>query len=71
MGCGGGVRGGWSWVLVDWTCWCVILRWNFAVLVDLGSCLRTRLDARPGHEVKNYESVALYQVSMTGLKQSW
>ena len=70
MGCGGGVNGGWGWCLVDRTCWREILRWPLAVLVDLGRCLHTRLDANIVQVVNKPASMALRQLSMTGLKQA-
>ena len=71
IGCAGCVGGSGGWVLVDRTFWHAILRWPFSVSMDLGRCLRTRLDMRPGQVVKNPVSMALHQVFMTVLKQAW
>ena len=50
MGWGGGVRR--DWTLVDQTCWREIPRRLLDVSMDLGRCLRTSLDVRPGQVVK-------------------
>ena len=70
MGYGGGVGGVGGGVLVDRTCWRANLRWPLAVSINLGSCLRTRLDVRPGQVVKKPAYMALQQVSIMGLKQA-
>ena len=41
-----------------------------AVSMDVGRCLRTSLDVRPGPVVKYPASMALYQVSTAGPKQA-
>ena len=71
MVCGGGVGGCGVWVLFDRTCWHTSLRWPFAVYMDLGRCLRTSLDVRPSQVVKKPVYMALHQVSIKGIKQSW
>ena len=38
--------------------------------MDAGRCLLTSLEVRPGQVVKYPASMALHQVSMTGLKQA-
>lgn len=43
----------------------------FAVAIDLGRCLRTRSEVRPGQVVKNPASMATIQVEGTGLKAAW
>ena len=68
MGWGGGVRGGWA--LVGQMCWRASLRWPLAVSMDVGRCLYNSLDVRPGQVVKYPVSMALHQVSTTGLKQA-
>ena len=62
MGCVGGVRGGGVWVMVDRTSWHASLRWPLIFSIDLGRCLRTRLDMRPGKVMKNLVYMALHQV---------
>ena len=68
MGWRGGVRGGWE--FVERICWCASLRWTLAVSIDVGRCLCTSLDVRPGQVVKYPASMALHQVSTTGLNQA-
>ena len=67
MGWGGGARGGWA--LVERMCWSNSLRFPLEVSMDLGRCLRTSLDVKPVQVVKYPTSMALHQVSTTGLKQ--
>ena len=40
---------------------------SFAVAIDFGRCFRTRLEVRPGHEVKNPAAIALIQVEVIGI----
>ena len=68
MGWGGGVLVGLY--LVDRTCLWVSLRWPLDVSMDAGRCLCTNLEVRPGQVVKYPPSMALHQVSTTGLKQA-
>ena len=68
MGYGGGVREGWF--LVEWRCWNASLRRPLVVSMDVGMCLRTSLDVRPGQVAKYPASMALHQVSTTGLEKA-
>ena len=43
----------------------------FAVAIDLGRCLHTRSEVRPGQVVNNPASMATIQVEGTGLKAAW
>ena len=56
--------------LVDQTCLRVSLRWPLDVSMDAGRCLSTNLEVRHGQVVKYPASMALHQVSTTGLKHS-
>ena len=40
-----------------------------AVSMDVGRCLHTSLEVKPGQVLKYPSSMALHQVSMTGLNQ--
>ena len=48
----------------------VDLRYPLAVASALGRYLRTALDVRPGHVVKNLWSMACVQVAIVGLKHA-
>ncbi len=56
-------------VLVERTFLQSCLRWPLAVARDLGRCLRTKSEVRPGHVEKKPALMACVQVQVTGLKQ--
>ena len=63
VGAGGGVIG-----LVDRIFIFAFRMWPFAVAIDFGRCLRTRLDVRPGQVAKNPAPISLIDADGTGLK---
>ena len=68
MGWGGGVRVGLF--LFKWVCWRASLGWPLVVSMNVERCFRTSLDVKPGQVVKYPASMALHQVSITGMKQA-
>jgi hypothetical protein len=44
--------------------------WPFSVARDLGRCLRTRAEVKPGQVVKKPASMAAVQVLVAGLKHA-
>ena len=55
--------------LVDLMCCLTSHMWPLDMAIDLGRCLRTRLDVSPGHVVKRLVLMALIHVEGTGLNE--
>ena len=52
-------------------CWRVFRMWPFAVGMEGGRCLLTRLVVKPGKVVRNPLMIALVHVVVTGLQHAW